>query len=163
MDIDFEREVSQNAVLGSAALWAATNQYCEDIDTDRGVPIAHLFLVIPLVFHRQSAETIYKLQMTAGSFYRAMTDEKTITVGLQRRLQNHSRNTFEALNLAFASKLLILDQEELEVIPGRKSLPFTYPKHATDAKNIVAAGKRVGNWLAVTEFPVLCKLLRIRF
>ncbi|QDU14015.1 hypothetical protein CA11_18190 [Gimesia maris] len=161
MDIQFEREVSQNLVLASWALWGATSRYDEEVNSERGVPFPQMFLVLPLVFHKKSASIIQAKQMTEGSFYRALTDNRTLIVGLQQRVQNYSDITMKALNLSFASKLLLLDKDSLEIAPGRKSLPAGTQEN--DVKIIIKASKRIGYWLAITDFSVVCKLLRIRF
>ncbi|MCG8587216.1 MAG: DUF6521 family protein [Pirellulales bacterium] len=160
MDIRFERDVSQNVALASWALWSATLQYDKTLKSERGIPFSQMFIVLPLSLHEPSAAIIKSKTMTEGSFYRALTDDRTLSVGLQQRLQNYSETTLKALNVSFSSKLLLLDRDALEVVPGRK----TFPGRATDEIKVISnAAKRVGYWLAVTEFPVLCNLLRIRY
>lgn len=161
MDIQFEREVSQNLVLASWALWGATLQYDKELKSERGVPFTHIFVVLPLVFHQQSANIIQGKTMTEGSFYRSIAENRTLMVGLQQRLQSYSNITLKALNLSFASKLLLMDEDTFEISPGRKTLPDGTPQQ--EVNTIIKASKRIGYWLAVTEFSVLCNILRIRF
>lgn len=161
MDIHFEREVSQNLVLASWALWGAALRYDQELKSERGIPFAHMFIVLPLAFHQQSASIIKNKTMKEGSFYRALADNRTLMVGLQQRVQNYSDITMKALNLSFASKLLLLDKDSLEISPGRKTLPEGNPEQ--DVKTIINASKRIGYWLSVTDFSVLCNILRVRF
>lgn len=160
MNIDFERNVSQNSVLASWALWSAAVRYDKEVKSEHGIPFNQIFVVLPFALHERSASVIKSKTMTEGSFYRALTDDRSLIVGLQQRLQHHSSTTLRALSVSFASKLLLLDRQALEVAPGRKTLPDT-PDQAV--KDILSAAKRIGYWLAVTDFAVMCNLLKIRY
>jgi hypothetical protein len=159
VDIAFERDLSRNPALAASALWAAAFRFSEEAGSERGIEFEQMFIVLPIAFHRRSAESVQGKTMTEGSFYRAIAADRTLVVGLQERVQDCFRITLEAMNLAFASRLLVLDPQRLQIYPGRKSFPCGIPK---DVKPIMGSAKRVGYWLAVTDFPVLCNLLRIR-
>jgi hypothetical protein len=160
MDIRFERDISQNIGLASWAIWEAVVRFDQEVKAARGLPFPHVFVVLPLVLHRRSAEMIKAKTMTEGSFYRTLTEERGLSAGLQERVQGFANTTLNATNIACAAKLLLLDPDSLFLFPGRKSIPVTA---SPEAKQVLQAARRIGYWLAITDFPILCNLLRIRF
>lgn len=165
MDIDFEREVSQNVAFCSWALWECCHRFDDQVDSARGIPLPQMFLVLPLTLSKRVADTIQTKNMTEGSFFRALTEDRSIMAGLQRRLHGQAVRTRRALNLSFASGLIRLDRDVLEVYPGRKSLPGqpAMSSLAEDFKRILFASRRLGYWMATTEFSVICNLLKVRY
>lgn len=166
LDTLFERRVSQNTALGAFAVWQSAVSFTDETKSDRGLPLTHSFLVLPLVFHRASAEVISTKQMTEGSFFRAITEARTISVGLQARVSAMYSQTCSAVNLGLASALLRMDKEgDYQLYPSRKSLPGEQPRSTLgeDVSTILKASRRLGYWFAVTDFATLCNLLRVRF
>jgi hypothetical protein len=165
MEIDFEREISQNALISSWGLWACAVRFHEEVKGSRGIPFPQMFIVLPLLLHQKSAGVIKGKTMVAGSFYRALGEDRTLVVGLQERLQGHAWNTLRALNLSFASELLRLDRDTLQIYPGLRKLPngAVVSSLPEDVQQVINAGRRVGYWLAETEFDVICSLLKIRY
>jgi hypothetical protein len=98
----------------------------------------------------------------SGALYKAIADDREITVGLQPRMQAMSERTFHALSIGFHTGLLLLDPDhQRHLIPGRKSPPVT---HATeDVKTILNAAKRVGHAFAEMTLVQLFTQLNIRF
>lgn len=160
MDIRFERDISQNISLAAWALWATAMRFDKEVHAARGVPIVSMFVVLPLVFHRESAIAIKSKMMTEGSLFRTLTEERGLNAGLQERLQSLSVTTISAINIACAAGILFCDREALTLSPARKTLPVTLND---ESKLVLNAAKRVGYWLAVTDISILCNLLKIRF
>ena len=119
------------------------------------------FLILPLTFHQRTAIGLAS-RTQPGALYKALDDDREITVGLQMRMQAMSALTFHALSIGFHSGLLLLDQDsQRQLIPGKRTPPVS---HATnEVKVILNAAKRVGQALAEMTLVQLSTQLNIRF
>jgi Family of unknown function (DUF6521) len=161
MDVLFEQRVIQNTALAAEAIWQAVNEAHEGKGRSEGVPLPLVFLVLPLTFHKRTA-TLLASKTQPGALYKALGDDRELTVGLQERMQALADRTFQALSIGFQTGLLLLDQDrERQLIPGRKSPPVT---HVTEeVKIILNAAKRVGQAYAEMSIVQLSTQLNIRF
>lgn len=161
IDVLFEQRVIQNTGLAAEAIWQAVHEAYEGKGRAEGVPLPMAFLVLPLTFHQRTA-TVLSRKTQPGAIYKALADDREITVGLQMRMQAMSERTFHALSIGFHTGLLQLDRDhERQLIPGRKTPPVA---HVTDeVKVILNAAKRVGHALAEMTLVQLSAHLNIRF
>jgi hypothetical protein len=161
MDILFEQRVIQNTALASETIWQAVHEAHEAKKRISGVPFPLVFLVLPLTFHRRTAKVLAS-KAQPGAIYKALADDRELTVGLQERMQAMSDRTYQALSAGFQTDLLKFDSDTLyEVFPGRKSSPID---HVTDdVKTIFAAAKRVGRAFSEMSVVQLSTQLNIRF
>ena len=161
MDILFEQHVIQNTSLAAETIWQAVDSAYETKHRTEGVPFALAFLVLPLTFHERTAKALAS-KTQPGALYKALADEREITVGLQSRMEAMSDRTLEALSISFHTGLLLLDQDkQRQLLPGRRSPPV---KHATDeVKTILNAAKRVGQAFSEMTMVQLATHLGIKF
>jgi hypothetical protein len=161
IDVLFEQRVIQNTGLAAEAIWQAVHEAYEAKGRTEGVPLPIAFLVLPLTFHQRTAKVL-AAKTQPGALYKALADDREITVGLQMRMQAMSVRTFQALSIGFHTGLLRLDLDhQRQLIPGRKTQPVT---HATDeVKTILNAAKRVGHAFAEMTLVQLSTQLNIRF
>lgn len=161
IDVLFEQRVIQNTGLAAEAIWQAVHEAYEAKGRAEGVALPMVFLVLPLTFHQRTA-TVLAAKTKPGALYKALADDREITVGLQMRMQAMSERTFHALSIGFHTGLLRLDQDQQrQLIPGKKTQPVT---HATDeVKTILNAAKRVGHAFAEMTPVQLSTQLNIRF
>lgn len=161
IDVLFEQRVIQNTGLAAEAIWQAVQEAYEAKGRAEGVSLPLAFLVLPLTFHQRTA-TALSAKTQPGAIYKALADDREITVGLQMRMQAMSERTFHALSIGFHTGLLQLDRDhERQLIPGRKTPPIA---HVTDeVKVILNAAKRVGHAFAEMTLVQLSTHLNIRF
>lgn len=161
IDVLFEQRVIQNTGLAAEAIWQAVQEAYEAKGRAEGVSLPLAFLVLPLTFHQRTAKVL-SAKTQPGAIYKALADDREITVGLQMRMQAMSERTFHALSIGFHAGLLQLDRDhERQLIPGRKTPPVA---HVTDeVKVILNAAKRVGHAFAEMTLVQLCTHLNIRF
>jgi hypothetical protein len=161
IDILFEQRVIQNTGLAAEAIWYAVNEAYLAQGKAGGVPFPLVFLILPLTFHQRSAQALAK-KTQSGAIFKALAEDREITVGLQARMQSLSNRTLQGLSIALHTGLVRLDQDgQRQILPKRKSPPVN---HVTDeVKVIFQAAKRVG--FAFSEMtPVqLSGHLNIRF
>jgi hypothetical protein len=161
IDVLFEQRAIQNTGLAAETIWCAVNETYELKDRIEGVPFALVFLVLPLTFHRRTAG-ILASRRQPGAIYKAIAEDREITVGLQSRMQAMAPRTFQALSIAFSTGLLKLDQNrERHLISGRKKTPVV---HVTeDVKTILKAAKRVGQTFAELTMVQITTQLGVQF
>jgi hypothetical protein len=161
IDILFEQRVVQNTGLAAEAIWHAVNEAYETSGRTVGVPLPLVFVVLPLVFHQRSAVALAS-KTQPGALYKALADDREITVGLQGRMEGMADRTLGALSVGFESGLLLVDTDhERQVIPGRKTAPVS---HITDeVRTILSAAKRIGQALGELTVVQLAVHLNIRF
>jgi hypothetical protein len=161
IDVLFEQHVIQNTGLAAEAIWEAVHAAHEANGRAEGVSLPLAFLVLPLTFHERTAK-ILASKSQPGALYKALADEREITIGLQQRMQSLSDRTFHALSIGFQSGLLRLDQDtQQQLIPGRKTQPITHV--TSEVKTILGAAKRVGHAFSEMTTVQLSTHLNIRF
>lgn len=161
IDVLFEQRVIQNTGLAAETIWQAVSEAYEAKGRSEGIAFPMAFLILPLAFHQRTAKVL-ALKSRPGALYKALGDDREITVGLQSRMQAMSERTLHALSIGFHSGLLQLDQDhQRQLIPGRKTQPVV---HATnEVKTILNAAKRVGQAFAEMTLVQLSTHLNIRF
>jgi hypothetical protein len=161
IDVLFEQRVIQNTGLAAETIWQAVHEAYEAGGRTEGVTLPLAFLILPLAFHQRTA-TVLASKTQPGALYKALAEDREITVGLQMRMQAMSERTFHALSIGFHTGLLLLDPDhQRHLIPGRKTQPVT---HATEeVKIILNAAKRIGHAFAEMTVVQLSTQLNIRF
>jgi hypothetical protein len=161
IDVLFEQRVIQNTGLAAETIWQAVLEAYEAKQRTAGVPLPLAFLVLPLTFHQRTAASLAS-KTQPGALYKALSDDREITLSLQARMEAMSERTFHALSIAFHTGLLEVDQDhQRQLIPGRRTAPVT---HVTDdVRTILAAAKRVGQAFAEMSVVQLATHLNVRF
>jgi len=161
IDVLFEQRVIQNTGLAAEVIWQAVHEAYEARGRTEGVTLPLAFLILPLTFHQRTAKALAS-KTQPGALYKALADDREITVGLQARMEALSNRTFQSLSIGFHTGLLLLDPDhQRHLIPGRKSTPVA---HVTEeVKIILNAAKRVGHAFAEMNLVQLSTQLNIRF
>lgn len=161
MNFLFEQKIIQNTGLAAETIWQAVNEAYAANGKTEGVAFPLIFLVLPLTFHQRTAIALAKKQQS-GAIFKAIAEDREITVGLQARMEALSGRTMEALSIGFHTGMLVLDQgRERQILPGRKSTPIS---HVTEeVKTILAASKRIGFAFSEMTTEQLSTHLNIRF
>ncbi|NJD78858.1 MAG: hypothetical protein FIB08_17480 [Candidatus Methanoperedens sp.] len=155
-----EYYVIQNSTLGSLALWTFAKEFYENAHKERGAPLPLTMIVLPMVFHKDTVSSIFG-RVFEGGLYRAVGDDRTISAGLQQRMEAMADQTFKALNLAFAAGLLKYDSQMTYVIPVRISEASQVNIGGT--KEIMSAARRLGYWFSTISMEQISILLKVRF
>jgi len=161
IDVLFEQRVTQNTGLAAEAIWQAVAEAYASREQAEGVPFPLAFLVLPLVFHQRSAAVLAS-KSQPGALYKALADDREITIGLQERMQAMSDRTLQALSIAFSTGLIQIDSDhQRQLIPGRKTPPV---QHVTEeVKLIMSASKRVGQAFGEMNIIQLATHLGVKF
>jgi len=155
-----EYMIAQNSPLGALALWRFWLSFYENSREEVGPLLPHLMIILPIVFNKKIASSLHKKTKKIG-LYRAISDDKTIPVGLQERMYSMEGQTFQAINVAFASNLLTYDKCSSQIIPKRKSIPFKLQNE--DLKQIIQTSDRLGYWFSYISIEQIGIILKIRW
>ena len=161
--MDFEIEVVQSTALGAISLWQAAESY--RIECARPIELPKLLLVLPIVFHRNSAASVARLQLASG-LLKAINDEPMILAGLQERVKASAERTYRSLALAIGGGFLerLTDSNTWPVYESRRrGLPAKITMHTERERRILAASKRLGHWFASADTMHLALQLGVHF
>jgi hypothetical protein len=160
MRSNIEYEIIQNSALGALAIWEFAKEYYDNENKTKGPEIFLSLLILPIVFNKQAVAQLCNRQKSGG-LLRALSEDATIFVGLQERMEQMCEQTFEALNIAFSSDLLTFNQETSELLPMRTTSSKKYSNE--QVKGILTTSKKLGYWLSELSIMQICKLLNVRF
>lgn len=149
----------QNPCLGAVCIWSFVREYWTQKKEREGPFVGIASCVLPLALHRESASALHGRRFSGG-LLNALADDRSLTVGLQDRMESMSIQTFESLQMAFAAKLLELRNDDFTLIPLRKTLPEFDRVGAIN--EMLATASRLGYWFATLPFDQVCNYLRIR-
>lgn len=164
MEMDFEERILFNAAFGALVLWQFSKSYFDARDQVEGPDLPLLHLVLPLVYHRRSAE-ILKGVFFDGGLLRALNRVSDLHANLPKRSEALALCTRNSLNLACASGLLRVEPTATwpGFLPGRKTLPKPLNPAEDSHRAILATAKRLGHWMAQEQRRTLWRHLNMRF
>ena len=163
MRLQFESEIVHNPVLGAMALWQFARAYFETTAQTEGPELPVALLVLPMVFHRRTAATIYRMKRASG-LWKALHEHPEIPAGLQRRVESFADLSLESLSAAIAGSLLSFDRAVPwpRYTPVMKTMPEEMASPSQDVAQIYAAAQRLGWWFANQDTTTLCARLHVR-
>lgn len=164
MSPKLEHDVVQNVSLGATALCTFACAYMEKADGREGPELPACMLVLPIVYHRRTANAIHRMRSDSG-LLRALQEEPELVAGLQRRLEALATRSLRALNVAVASSLLEWDHATPwpRVTPKQKTLPMELQAGLGDVPVILSAAKRLGWWFAKEDVVSIYLRLGVMF
>lgn len=118
MDLLFEQKLTHNTALASHLISVAIRECFETNLRKSGVEFPLVFTILPLVFHKQTAETL-ATKKRPGVLIKAISENREIPLGLQERMEGLADLTLGAINLGFSTNLFYLDVNgSMELVPG---------------------------------------------
>jgi hypothetical protein len=159
-DALFEQRIIQNTGLAAEIIWQAVHESYEGNRRENGVYFPLVFLILPLVFHKRTAQLL-ATKKQPGAIFKLLDDDREVLIGLQDRMQALYGRSVQALSIAFSTGLLKFDQQKHQLYPGVKSL---HVEHVSDeVKTIFKATKRVGQTFSELSLVQVFTALEVRF
>lgn len=149
----------QNPCLGATCIWSFAHEYWTQKKELEGPFVGVVSTVLPVALHRESSSALHGRRFKGG-LLNALAEDRSLTVGLQDRMESMRDQTFESLSMAFAAGLLELRRNDFTLIPLRKTLP-PIEKHGV-INEMLATASRLGYWFATLPLDQVCNYLRIR-
>lgn len=158
-----EYEIMQNNALGALALSGFTIEYYKNKNNICGPTLPILMPVLPMVLHEDTALTLHK-KHKQGGFYKSIYENRMISIGLQQRMEAMANQTFQALNFAFASKILNYDNSTNQIVPLRRTSPLKLINSSyVEIRRIIKAAERLGYWFSEMELEQISIALNLRW
>lgn len=159
-DALFEQKIIQNTGLSAELIWQVVNEAYEHNRREDGLFLPLVFLVLPLVFHRRTAQLL-ATKRQPGAIYKVIDEDREVLIGLQARMQALYDRTVQGLSISFSTGMLKFDQQKQQLCPGLKSVNV---EHVTDdVKTIFRASKRIGQTFSELSMVQVLTVLEVRF
>lgn len=161
-----ELRLVQNPALGAVVLWRFARKYSESHALRAAAPLPLCALVLPMVWHAETADNIASTR--EGSGLRAFADKFSDTNAshLDALLALHSRasrwrsKTMEALRMGFGSNLLRLDDKGGLIASDSAWSPAAHTQPVRIQTN---AAEKLGTWFAAMSLQEISVALHVRF
>jgi hypothetical protein len=162
----FEKHLAENYAISAFALYSACSQFRNSKSEASGILLQQALLVPAMVFHQKTAASFATRMRTEGLFYRILSENVELTVGLQERVEDVATRTLAAIHFGCSARILYLERSpEFRVCSAIIAKPQGVfgPKAPDQVKQILKAADRLGYCFATTDFAVMCAALRISF
>lgn len=148
----------QNAALGATLIWRFSCGYAENQKTAEPPPIPLAFIVLPLLFHRDTCDLITHTQTRSNlatfveKFSRPEVSQSDVLLSLHGRvvaMRFLSRQSFQA---AICARLITIIPSQGTFAPLSSASPSGV---ATSVRPMLGAAERLGTWCSnLTLFEV---------
>jgi len=162
-------ELMQNDALGVIAVHSFTLGYYNIARNKEGElkfpKLEYLFFVLPIVYNYSSMLSF----LNSNELYTALIKEHSIILGLQERAYKMSKQTFNALNIAFSKKILSIDKDNgtimlLKPYTSKKLILSISSNNSFDSvKQIQDSAYKLGSVFAKKHEKNIQTSLNIRF
>lgn len=156
----------QNPALGAVLLWRFVCGYAEHHKTSDYPPIQQLFIVLPIIFHRETFEILKSTNRPSGlhgfadKFSRAAVGKSDVLLGIQSRAFLWRALTLESLNLSFATRLLTVSRTDATAIPLTTTSSRGVPQ---SIKPLMSNSKKLGEWCSDLSLFEVGTILKVGF
>ena len=161
-----ETRYVQNPALGAVLLWRYTSGWTERNKTSAHPPLQLLFIVLPILFHRETL-TILKstnrpsgLHGFASKFSQSALGKGDVIAGIQSRALLWRELTWESVQLAIQSRLITLSMANGTAIPLTTSSPTGVP---VSIRPLLANAEKLGQWCSDLSLFETAAILKVRF
>jgi hypothetical protein len=155
----------QNPALGAGLVWRFACGYVSNHPTHAPVPLPLVFLVLPIVLHKQTEAMLESTQKASGlrvfaaKFGRAENSKQDILLSIHDRILALRQLSMESVRLAFASRLLYLNIASLIPLsetPAVSGIP-------RDVRTLMNCAEKLGGWCGLLTMHEIAFTLKVRF
>ena len=162
MKISFEQLLLQNDAFSATLITTAVKAYYDQTGQRHGMPLLLSLLVLPLVYHRETASVLAAKRRPA-ILPKAISENRDLSLGVQERMEQMTEMSMDALRLGVAAGVISIDDDgrSLELIPTKTQPTTTFS--GDDAQLLQRAARAVGYSFAEVTLPQLGEFLLVRF
>ena len=158
-----ELEIVQNPALGAFALWQFGLAHQEEAGLSSPLPLA--FLVLPLLLHKPTLETISSTRKASGLalFAGKLADQREDLFAVHERALLLRSLTLQSLGVGLTARLLKIDYASAglrgyPLEPGSKS-----PTLPERLRPFTGAAEKLGYWFYKTGLSQVAAAMRVDF
>jgi len=158
-----ELEIVQNQALGAFAIWQFGLGYQADDGRPAALPLA--FLVLPLLLHTQTLETIQSTRRASGLtlFAAKLGEERENLLAVHERARCLRELTLESIGLGIRSKLLSLDYADASVRANALLGSSANPPLPERLKGLPKSAEKIGYWFSKAGLTQVANTLKVEF
>jgi hypothetical protein len=156
----------QNPALGGVLLWRFTCGYVDQHKTSNHPPIPLLFIVLPVLFHRETFEVLKSTNRATGlhgfadKFSRTNLAKSDVLLGIQTRAASWRSLTWESLRLGIQSRLVTVTRSAGTVIPVTTTAARGVPQ---SIRPLVTNAEKLGAWCSELSLFEIGTILKVGF
>lgn len=158
-----ELDIIQNPALGAFAIWHFGLGFQADDSRPASLPL--LFLVLPLLFHRQSTMVIESTRRASGLtlFAAKLGEERENLLAVHERAYMLRALTLESLLFGIQGGLLTLDYREATVRANTLLGSRGKAKLPERLKNLPTSADKIGYWFSKAGINQIATSLKVEF
>lgn len=164
--LGLESRLVQNPALGAVVLWRFVHKYTEAHALRAATPFCLCALVLPMVWHAETAENIVSTREASG--LRAFSDKFSDTrdskrdtlLALHDRTARWQDKTMNSLRVAMGCGLLRFNGAGGLVAGDIAWQPAKHPQTVRVQANVA---EKLGAWFAALSLLEIAAILRVRF
>jgi hypothetical protein len=156
----------QNPGLGAMLLWRCSSGFSDSRERGDPIPLPLLFLVLPIMFHEETADVLASTQRASGlrkfaeKFQLAAQNKTDLLLAIGPRAQTMRRLTMHSIGIAILSRLMAIDQNSATVIalsrtPAIAGIPAS-------VRPLLVGADKLGSWFAQLSLYETALLLQVR-
>lgn len=156
----------QNPGLGAVLLWRFACGYVSRSQTSSNPPFQVLFIVLPIVLHRETLEIINGTNRPSGlhgfadKFSRAAIGKSDLLLGIQSRALQWRELTLESLNISIATRLLTISTSDATVVPITTTSISSVPQ---STRPLLRNSEKLGEWCSELSLFEVGTILKVGF
>lgn len=158
-----EFEIIQNPALGAYTIWRFGLGYQSEQGRPATLPLA--FLVLPLVLHRPTLETINSTRKASGLalFAAKLGEERENLLAVHERAFALRRLTLQSIAMGVGGRLLTLDYVAATVRANTSESTIRKPVLPERIKGFSGAAEKVGYWFSKLGLHQVASTLAVEF
>jgi hypothetical protein len=154
----------QNPALGAVLVWRFCEGYAQEHKTSEPPALQLVFLIIPILFHRDTFEelsgTRAGIHAFADKFSRSDTSKSDILLGIQDRVSQFRDLTLESVQLAIHCRLVTIIPSSGKLVSLSSVSPSSLPG---TIRPLVAGAEKLGKWFAGMTLFEIENILKVAF
>ena len=161
-----ETRFVQNSALGAVLLWRYTSGWTRNSATSAHPPLQLLFIVLPILFHRETLAILKGTNRPSGlhgfadKFSRSSVGKSDVIAGIQSRALSWRGLTWESVKLAIQSRLITLSTSNGTAIPLTTASPTGVP---VSIRPLLTNADKLGQWCSELSLFEIAAILKVRF
>lgn len=164
--LGLESRLVQNPALGAVVLWRFAHKYSEAHALRAATPFCLCALILPMVWHAETAENITSTREASG--LRAFADKFSDTrdsrldtlLALHGRTARWQDKTMNSMRVAMGCGLLRFDGAGGLLAGDIEWQPAKHPQTVRVQANVA---EKLGAWFAALSLLEIAAILRVRF
>lgn len=161
-----ETQNIQNPALGAGLLWRFACGFTESHRTSDRVPLQLLFLVLPVLYHKATAEFVKGtlkasgLRAFAAKFGESKASKQDLLLAIHDRSIRLRPLTLQAIKIALGTRLISIQPDGTVIALSQTNGASGIP---ADAKQMMKDAEKMGAWCSQLTLHEIATTLKLRF